>query len=87
MPALTATCPRLVEKGTLRRACLPLVQLEAHIRAEQRLTLIGDARLDGPRNRSNAANGADAERDAGDEDQEAGQARRAFRAVQNAKRD
>ena len=48
--------------------------LEAEIATKQRLALIGDTGGDRARHRADAADGGDAKRDTGKEDQEAGQA-------------
>ena len=62
------------EEGLLRSTRLALHEFEAQIAAEQRLALIGDARRNRARHRVDAADRGDAERDAGEEDQETRQA-------------
>src|SRR5690606_36998749 len=61
------------EEFALGRRRLALDQLEAHIAAEQDLALVLDAADDGAGDGADPADRADAQRDAGDEDQEAGQ--------------
>jgi hypothetical protein len=61
------------KEAAFGRGRVTLVELEAQIAAEQRLALVGDAGGDRLRHRIDAAYCRDPKRDAGEEDQEAGQ--------------